>query len=193
MKYEIIDVHTALEIVFKNFKWALLIGILLLPLGVGAVILVLLPFQSILIYNKNKRYLIDMQTGKITFPRSDVENSIVAVLLCAPYWNLMRSRTVTADQIEDMRLEKKEVKSANIFKIFLAVIKFFRMSSKNAKTARLGRRINDIQTRYYLYVFGSFGSTGLYFYDKQKRDEVRSAIREWVLKFSAKNIDRNLF
>ena len=134
-----------------------------------------------------------MQTGKITFPRSDVENSIVAVLLCAPYWNLMRSRTVTADQIEDMRLEKKEVKSANIFKIFLAVIKFFRMSSKSPKSARLGRHINDIQTRYYLYVFGSFGSTGLYFYDKQKRDEVRNAIRECVLKFSAKNIDRNLF
>jgi len=62
-----------------------------------------------------------MQIGKITFPRSDVENSIVAVLLCAPYWNLMRSRTVTADQIEDMRLEKKEVKSANIFKIFYLI------------------------------------------------------------------------
>ncbi|WP_298785726.1 hypothetical protein, partial [uncultured Campylobacter sp.] len=50
MKYEIIDVHTALEIVFKNFKWTLLIGILLLPLGVGAVILVLLPFICHYIY-----------------------------------------------------------------------------------------------------------------------------------------------
>jgi hypothetical protein len=36
--------------------------------------------QSILIYFANRRYIVDLKKGLITFPKSNIENSILAII-----------------------------------------------------------------------------------------------------------------
>ena len=54
--------------------------------------------QSIIIYRANHLYKIDQVTQTFTFPASDLENSILAIVLMQPYWNLMRRPIVTGKQ-----------------------------------------------------------------------------------------------
>ena len=64
---------------------------------------VVILLQSILIYLCNSSYKIN-KDGYVTFPKSDIENSIFQIIICAPYWNLMRTRTVHISEIENIYL-----------------------------------------------------------------------------------------
>ena len=118
--------------------------------------------QSILIYRSNRRYFIDLSTGLIKFPRSDVENSILEILLLLPYWNLMRTITIPCINIENIYIDTK----------------------KQSKTKR--------KAKYAINIIGTFGSAKLQFIDRQKRDEVRNAIQQCVKEYTGKNIDKKV-
>lgn len=61
--------------------------------------------QSIIIYRANHLYKIDQVTQTFTFPASDLENSILAIVLMQPYWNLMRRKSVQLSTIENLYLD----------------------------------------------------------------------------------------
>lgn len=64
---------------------------------------IIILIQSIIIYRCNSTYKVDAE-GFVTFPRTDVENSILQIIILAPYWNLMRTRTVHISEIENVYL-----------------------------------------------------------------------------------------
>ena len=124
-------------------------------------------------YSKNSSTLIDLSAGVIVFPRSDIENSVLQIILLAPYWNLMRRKTVHALEVENIYIDTK------------------RWTSKS-KSFINGKKINKKNVRYTLNIAGTFGSANLQFLERQKRDEVRNAIQQCVKKHSGKNIDRKV-
>lgn len=70
---------------------------------------ILLIIQAVLIYFKNSTYKID-ENGFVTFPRSDIENSILQIIIFAKYWNLMRSRTVHISEVGNIYINNESSK-----------------------------------------------------------------------------------
>jgi|GEM_PF-920704 hypothetical protein len=128
---------------------------------------ILFPFvlvQSILMYEANKSYVIDLFEDTFTFPKSDMENSIFEVLIMAPYWNSMFRRTIYGQEIENMYIDTKRIKRKN----------------------------SETKTLYTLNIVGTFGSSNLEFSNRQKRDEVRNAINSLYRKVNGRSIDRKV-
>lgn len=114
--YVIKDVYAGLELAKGNL---LLLGIIGFAVSMIFLLILRVPFktvctydtifnvvillQSILIYSCNSYYKI-CKDGYVTFPKSDIENSIFQIIICAPYWNLMRTRTVHISEIENIYL-----------------------------------------------------------------------------------------
>ena len=200
-KYIINDVWMALKLSFGNFLgW---MAFLWLPLiffapGVSSddelarniiryffyfsvVMTTLIFIQSILIYLANRKYIIDLETGLITFPRSDVENSIMAIVLLYPYWNLMRTMTINAREIENLYLDTKRWSTKH---------KVGNGTTAGGKTKFKTETKKHV--RYTINIAGTFGSANFQFLDRQKRDEVRNAIQQCVKQHSSINIDRKV-
>lgn len=198
-KYVIDDIWMALKIAFNNF--IILMIILGLSFAIGINILdtneyssykywlkivaiaigVLIFIQSVIIYFANRRYIIDLNTGLVTFPRSDIQNSILAIILLFPYWNLMRTLTINASQIENIYLDTK------------------RWTTSHKKTSGYSdsgtpryKTETTKNVRYTLNITGTFGSANLQFLNRQKRDEVRNALEQCVKLYSNKSIDKKV-
>ena len=90
------DIWPALGLAFKNFFYAVLISLIVsyiffsIYLFIFLVIIFLV--QSIRIYLINSKYEIDIEKKEFIFPRADIENSIIEIILLARYWNLMRKK-----------------------------------------------------------------------------------------------------
>lgn len=201
-KYVVNDVWMALNLSLRNFiSWMLILwGIyFFVDSGVdeekhtmiktflgyyfyfSVVITSIIFFQSILIYFANRRYVVDLESGLITFPRTDIENSILAIILLFPYWNLMRTKTIHASEIENLYLDTKRWTTSH---------KVSNGTTASGKTKY--KTETQKHVRYTINVVGTFGSANLQFLDRQKRDEVRNAIQQCVKNHSGKNIDRKV-
>lgn len=130
--YRVIDIWRAVKLSLKNFFYgfiALFAGIsflstdeLSVPPIFGLVFilgLVFIPVSTVLIFFANKSYYVDNKREFFVFPASDVENSILAIIVFLPYWNLMRRRKIHLSQIENMYLNidrgnKKEAGRYNL-------------------------------------------------------------------------------
>ncbi len=146
-----------------------------------AVLMVMVLIQSIIIYLANRRYVIDLDTGLIIFPRSDMENSILAILLLFPYWNLMRTQTIHSSEIENVYIDTKRWSTKH------KVVSGYTSKGKSRHRTETKRHI-----RYTINITGTFGSANLPFVDRQKRDEVRNAIQQSVKLHTGKNVDRKV-
>ena len=115
-EYIIKDVYSGLEIAKGNFVLLWFIGIIvsmiyliILKEDYKTICLQLSVFniaifiQSLIMYRCNSFYRIDKE-GFVTFPRTDVENTIFQIVILASYWNLMRTRTVHISEIENVYL-----------------------------------------------------------------------------------------
>lgn len=118
---------------------------------------------SILIYRANSRYMIDLENDAFTFPASDLENSILQIIIFAPLWNLYRRKTVALTSIQNIYLD----------------------------TLPNTKKYNG-KPRYRINITGDFGSARLDFLSRQKRNEVRSALSLAVKKASGRKIDRKI-
>lgn len=114
--------------------------------------------MAIIQYLRNSFYRIDMETGNVTFPRTDMENSFLDIILLVPFWNLLRSKTIHASEIEGLYLDSN----------------------------RFGQEMAD--GIFNISIVGTFGSAKLEFVDRQKRDEVRNAIIQTVKKHKDKDL-----
>jgi hypothetical protein len=167
--YKIFDVWTALRLAVGNFVylafplWILVLGFYPALIGAALIANGFIALQSLIIYRANRKYTIDLDAGSVTFPRSDLENSLIAIILLFPYWNLMRSKTILCRDIENMYLDTKR--------------------------SQRGKKSTVV---YGLNIVGRFGSAHLQFISRQKRDEVRNAISVGVKSVSGKGIDRKV-
>lgn len=172
-EYRIMDIWMALRLAFTNFVIVSLIGALLsVVLGFQDYLMPLLAavfIQSVLIYRANSLYLVDSKHHSFTFPRSDIENSIWAILILQPYWNLMRRQTVRLADIENIYLDTKRWQSEQNI-----------VSGNTAKGKTKFKKITKKHVRYCLNVAGRFGSANLAFLNRQKRDEVRNALQQSI-------------
>jgi len=188
-KYVINDIYTALGLSFGNFFGLIVIfwgaAIFFASESVAiqiAVVMTLIAFiQSIFIYFANRRYIVDLESGLITFPRSDIENSIIAIILLYSYWNLMRTQTIHASDIENLYLDTERWTSTHRV-----------VSGTTAKGKTRYRNKTERHVRYNITIAGTFGSASLMFTSRQKRDEVRNALQQCVKKHGGKNIDRKI-
>ncbi len=201
-KYVINDVWMALKLSFNNFFTLMFfLAIILLsiyflinsnyihidkfiienyPYILGIIVLIVF-IQSIIIYFANRRYIIDLDSGLITFPRSDIENSVIAILLLYPYWNLMRTITINAIDIENVYLDTKRWSTKH--------------QVSNGATTDGAIKYKTETKNHILYTInltGAFGSANLQFLSRQKRDEVRNAIQQSVKLHNGRNIDRKV-
>jgi hypothetical protein len=167
--YNIFDVWMALRLAFRNFiyltlaLWIVVLGLSSTPTETALVINGLIFLQSVIVYRANRKYTIDLDSGTVTFPRSDLENSLIAIILLFPYWNLMRTKTILCSDVENMYLDTKR--------------------SKRGKKRTVVYGLN---------IVGRFGSAHLQFMSRQKRDEVRNAISVAVKSVSGKGVDRQV-
>lgn len=199
-KYVINDVWMALKLSFKNF-WTLLLiiwlpliasglffetSVLTTPYGeaylkLAQVLTVIVLIQSIIIYFANRRYIIDLDSGWITFPRSDIENSLIAIILLFPYWNLVRTKTIHANEIENLYLDTKRWTTTH---------KVANGTGAKGKTKYKSETKRHV--RYTINIAGTFGSANLQFLDRQKRDEVRNALEQCLKQVSGRQIDKKV-
>lgn len=120
MVYNIRDIWHGLNLAYNNFfgLYFLSLPILIISISIlnfnfalmwsiWSVVAVLLIVQAFLIYFKNSTYKIDAN-GYVTFPRSDIENSIFQIIIFAKYWNLMRNRTVHISEIETVYISSED-------------------------------------------------------------------------------------
>lgn len=184
--YLIRDVWMALILSAKNlFAWVIAVSILgwfaSTSFNVWPLMIVFIMFglaQSILIYFSNRSYVIDLNTGMFTFPRSDMENSIIEIVLFSPYWNLMRTKAIHASEIENVFLDTKRWSTKR---------RILNGKTTNGSAKYKSETRNHI--RYTINIAGTFGSANLQFRSRQKRDEVRNAIQQAVKKYSGHNTD----
>ncbi len=200
-KYVINDVWMALKLSFKNlFVWILALwGILVLFGSViepsdtfaknilsyyfyfSVVMTPIIIIQSMFIYFANRIYIVDLETGLITFPRSDIENSILEIVLLIPYWNLMRTKTIHASEIENLYLDIKRWSSKH------------KVSNGTTAAGKTKYRTETKKhVKYTINVAGTFGSANLQFLKRQKRDEVRNAIQQCVKQHCGESVDRKV-
>lgn len=115
--YRVIDIWRAVKLSLKNLLYgfgALFVTISFLSTDdlqaspalsiVFVVLLAFIPVSTILIFLANRSFHVDNKKEVFVFPASDVENSILAILVLLPYWNLMRRRKIQLSQIENVYL-----------------------------------------------------------------------------------------
>lgn len=119
---------------------------------------------SIFIYFANSRYKVDIENDTFKLPATDIENSILQIIILAPLWNLYRTKTIAISSIENMYLD----------------------------TLKENSKKNRGKPRFRLNITGEFGSAQLEFLSRQKRDEVRSALSVAVKAKNKRNIDKKL-
>lgn len=210
-RYDIRDVWMALKLSAKNFFISILViwiaGIFILPFVIGimegaqlitadikkmilenenffmiAKVLSLAVFiQSIIIYFANRKYVIDLEEGRVTFPKSDIENSILDIFLLIPYWNLMQTKTVQCNEVENIYIDTKRWSTKH--KVYTGTTK----TGKSKFRTETKRHV-----KYTINIAGKFGSANLQFLDRQKRDEVRNAIQQCAKECTGKNVDRKV-
>lgn len=110
-----------------------------------------------------------------------MENSIFAIILLFPYWNLMRTMTVNANDIENIYIDTKRWST-----------KHKKYSGTTAKGKSKYTSETKRHVRYTINLAGTFGSANLQFLERQKRDEVRNAIQQCVKQHTGKNVDRKV-
>ncbi|EHR42606.1 hypothetical protein [Alishewanella jeotgali] len=132
-------------------------------------ILLVILIQSTIIYRANHLYKIDQVTQTFTFPASDLENSILAIVLMQPYWNLMRRKSVPLSTIENLYLDTQRWNTKQQV-----------VTGTTAKGKTKFKQTTKKHVRYCLNVAGAFGSANLDFLSRQKRDEVRNALQQSV-------------
>lgn len=199
-KYDIRDIWMALKLSSNNFFsliiliWLPTIFLYFNPLAIKIdnttlsniyiIVLVLtglIFIQSIIIYLANRKYIIDLEKGTITFPKSDVENSIFAIILLFPYWNLMRTMTITASELENVYIDTKRWSTKH---------QTYAGTTDKGKSKYRNETKNHV--RYTINITGKFGSANLQFLERQKRDEVRNAIQQCIKQHTGKNIDKKV-
>ncbi len=196
-KYDIRDVWMALKLSSKNFLILLILIWIISPFiltffnitkETGSLmpkINIYLTFaaliQSFFIYFANVKYIIDTKKGFITIPKSDIENSILEIILLFRYWNLMRRITIECNEIENIFIDTKRWSTKN---------KIYTGTTNAGKSKYRTETKNHI--RYTINITGIFGSANLSFLDRQKRDEVRNAIQQCVHYHTGKNIDKKI-
>lgn len=153
--------------------------------SIFAVALLATPFivfvLSIFVYRANRRYVVDEDAGLITFPRSDVENSLLEVIFLMPWVNLLRTKTISIDDIENVYIDTKRWTTKS--------------QVANGKTASGKTKYRTETKRHVLYtinITGRYGSDNLDFTTRQKRDEVRNAISQSIKRRSGRNVDRKV-
>jgi hypothetical protein len=180
--YKIADVWMALKITGKNLILASLVIIFLCYLfgylHFLPYLAIALFVQSVVIYRANSLYVIDSSKLVFTFPRSDMENSILAIITLQPYWNLMRKKEVPLSDIENIYLDTKRWSTNEDV-----------ARGSNAKGGTKFKKVSKKHVLYRLNVTGAFGSANLPFLNRQKRDEVRNALEQTIKKVSGKKID----
>ena len=90
---------------------------------------------------------------------------LIDIITFKPFRDLSRTRTIQTSQIQDMYLDTKR--------------------NKNDKN-------KTISIRYNLNITGEFGSFALTFTTRQKRDEVRNALKNCIKIATGKNIDKKV-
>ncbi len=170
--HDAIELYNRVPILFEQGRYSAIFEIE--GVIVGIVLIGIVFIQSIIIYLVNRKYVIDLETGLITFPRSDMENSIFAIILLFPYWNLMRRMSVQASEIENIYIDTK------------------RWSTKVNAVKGSHKSITTRHVKYTINVVGTFGSANFQFLERQKRDEVRNAIQQCVKQHTGKNVDRKI-
>lgn len=133
------------------------------------VILLVILIQSVIIYRANHLYKIDQVTQTFTFPSSDLENSILAIVLMQPYWNLMRRKKISLSTIENLYLDTQRWSTKQQV-----------VTGATSKGKTKFKQTTKRHVRYCLNVAGAFGSANLDFLSRQKRDEVRNALQQSV-------------
>lgn len=114
--YTIKDVYAGLELAKGNLLLLGIVGFIIsmvfliglkteysIVCTYATIFNVVILVQSLIIYSCNSVYIIDSE-GFVTFPRTDIENSIFQIIILIPYWNLMRTRTVHISEIENIYL-----------------------------------------------------------------------------------------
>lgn len=178
-KYVIKDVWVALKLAFTTYISMCMVYVILTYFTEGTklhiylnkyflIFLIVALIQCILIYFANRKYVIDVETGFVTFPRSDIENSILDIIIFKPFWNLMRTRTIHCNEIENIYLDTQR------------------------KTHKTSKNKTERKIEYNLNIVGTFGSANLLFYSRQKRDEVRNAINQVIKHHKKINIDKKV-
>ncbi|MGI5309962.1 hypothetical protein [Rheinheimera sp. WS51] len=181
----IIDVWTSLKLAAKNFFWLVFLSVPVLYffdyLIYLPIVIILFLIQSIVIYLKNCKYVVDIKVGEFSFPRSDLENSIFQIITFQPYWDLMRRRTVKISSIENIYLdtqrwtESKDVVSG---------------SYSSGKTKF--RKVKKKRVLFNINVTGEFGSANFKFVNRQKRDELRNALEQTVKRIKGAVVDKKV-
>ena len=201
-RYVITDVWMALRLALKNF-FSLIFIFILISIGlylfsakmniimddnlidkytyITICVFLIISIQSVIIYFSNRRYIIDLNTGLVTFPRSDIENSILAIIFFYPYWNLMRTITINASDIENIYLDTKKWSTKHKIE----------NGSNSEGSVKYKTELKN-HVRYTLNITGTFGSANLQFLNRQKRDEVRNAIQQCVKQLKNKDIDKKV-
>ncbi len=176
---------------------------------VFAVLAAIVVLHTIIVYIKNSRYKVDFDNQTISFPKTDIENSILAFLFAMPYWNLLRTQTVPFDEVDQVYVDTdrnvKGLAKEQWEKSKRAARKDKNNIYDNPILGFLGRLIvkvilnsilypwmrKRIKTKYNLNILGSFGSANCQFSSRQKRDEVRNAIKQ-AIKASGRILDEEI-
>lgn len=121
MVYNIKDVWFGLKLSFSNFftlffinSGLTILAFLIFKINILFVMIYLIIstiiffIQSVIIYFKNSRYFINVDKNEVVFPKSDIENSVLEILVFAPYWNLMRSKIVQISDIQNIYINAED-------------------------------------------------------------------------------------
>ena len=138
-------------------------------------------FLALVWISYRKGIVLDPANDRISFPASDVEISLIQILLLMRFFKLARRETLLLSEIESVTNETRRYRATS------ASIADF---TKNKKA---GPGSSAVKTRFAVNLVGVFGSRQLTFASKQKRDEFRSHL-QWALREIGSRIstDRNI-
>ena len=191
------DVWLALEVVFSfivfllfiSFVGNIIIYFLILDnemksLKLGSFIYTLYIFIGLLIVFSKfiinmwssyyKGIEVDLETKTFSFPKSDIENSILDIITLKAFRDMSKRDSLNLVDIEALNNETK------------------RWSTKHKDSN--GKSVTKKHVQYLLNISGEFGSRQLIFSAKQKRDECRAMLNSAVKKLGTKisSSDMNL-
>ncbi len=175
--YDIQNISVAWSIALGNFAGvagvAFILGTFVLGGGFGfgfiVTMIILAGIQSRYIFQANRRYYIDVDEGIMTFPKSGTEYSSSEMMRLVPYWDLMKTQTITIGSIEDVLVDTK------------------RWTTKD-KDSESGNVKTTKHVVYNLAISGSFGTSKFKFKSGEKRDEISHAICDAVKQVTGKEL-----
>ncbi|SFV70674.1 hypothetical protein MNB_SV-3-1246 [hydrothermal vent metagenome] len=191
------DIWLALEVVFSFIVFLLFVSFLgnviiyfliqnneIKSLELGSFIYTLYIFGGLLIiFSKfilnmwnsySKGIEVDIETKTFSFPKSDVENSMMDIFTLKAFRDMSKRDSLNLMDIEALNNETK------------------RWSTKHKDSN--GKSVTKKHVQYLLNISGEFGSRQLVFSAKQKRDECRAMLNNAVKKLGTKisSSDMNL-